>query len=544
MVKKIGLILIAILIASTCVYAQGNKRIPFFPNPQLGGLNTSVSPLILDAKNLTKADNVLYDQIGTRIKRGGMLYLNESSMAPTESSGSNTVMGIYDYRKLAADGAATRKLIAHADGKVYKMDDFDGTWDDISSGALPLTVDVPVDYAILRKADTTVDTLIMVNGQETPQTWNQSDTTISELSGTPSGVDFYPSVIEFHNSRLFVSGVPSYPYRVYYSAAYKHDDWNTVDDAGYVDIIDSFGSKVVGLKGGYFGYLLVFSEQSISRISGSSILDFSTNALFEIGAVSNASIVRAGNDIYWVSEKGIHSLSTTEKYGDILGAYISAPIQKDFNALNKSRLKYCCGQSWEELNYIIWSFSEGGQTTNNICFVYDYLGDRWSKWTGVNASSFAIVYNSSGTRELVAGDYDGFVQRLNRTDHSDNGIAYSFTIRTPHINLGDFILSKNFEELFMFMRPQGNSTLDVIYSIENQTSEMLEISQKGTSAVLGSFVLGIDKLGGGSLVPRSRSMKGTGKTIQLTIAQDGINEESEIYGFAIECTEADIDYSN
>ena len=537
--KKIYLFILLILISTGVCFAQGTQRKLFFPEPQLGGLNTSVSPLILDAKYLTRATNVLYDHIGSRQKRGGILYLNETSAAPLESSGSNTIMGMFDFKKISTTGVETRVLVCHSDGKIYKMDDFDGSWDSISLG--PFTVDIPVDYAVLRQAATTVDTLIMANGEETPQTWNQDSTGTSDLGDAPVA-GFYPAYIESHRSRLFAAGVPSYPYRVYYSAAYKYNDWTTVDDAGYLDVIDRLGSKVTGLHGGFFGYLIIFTEESAYQLAGSSITDFVLTPLFNIGTISNASVVQVGNDLYFVSSKGIHSLQTTDKYGDVEATYLSAPIQTDFNALNKNRLKYCCGEAFEELNYIIWSFTGTGQTYNNICFVYDYIGDRWSTWDGINASSLVVSYNNSGKRELLAGNYDGFVNRLNRITYADNGEAYTMTWSTPFLNFGDPILDKSFEELFMFIRPQGESTLDVISKIENQASESLEFSQQGTSAVLGSFVLGVDRLGAGALVPRSQSLTGQGKTLQLEVSQDDVNVSSEVYGFGVEFIPADVDY--
>lgn len=533
---------ILILFITTPAFAE-SKRQRFTFLPEFGGLNTSVSPLILDPKQLVTANNVIYDHVGSRKKRGGLLYLNESSMSPTESSGSNNVMGLFDFRKIDSTGNESRKLIAHSGGKVYKMDAFAGTFDEISSG--PLTVDIPVDYAVLRKVDTVIDTVIMVNGAELPQTWNQSADTVSNLTGYPTGIDFYPSAIEAHRSRLFATGVPSYPYRIYFSAEFKHDDWNTGDDAGYADIIDRFAGRITGLVGNYYDYLIVFTEYSIYKISGSSYANFAatpTPIQSGIGAVNNAGIVPFGNDIFFVSKKGIHSLATIEQYGDIRETYLSASIQADFNRLKPDRLKYCCGAVWPALNYIIWSFSDGASTENDICFVYDYIGKRWSKWTGINASSFIVAQTASGVEELVCGDNNGFVQRMNREDYTDNGSAYTMTWTTPYISFGDPVINKAFKHLFVFMKPQGTSDLSVSYRVGNLNSNELTFSQEGTSGTLGSFVLGTDTLGGGTLVPRGRRLKGDGKTIQLTFEQSTVHG-SEEYGFTIEAIPTQVDYS-
>ena len=528
-----------LLITSVCFADSIRKRAIFMP--PLEGLNTSVSPLILNPKSIISATNVLYDQVGSRKKRGGLLYLNETS--GTETSGSNTVMGIFDFKKIDSLGGETRKILTHLDGKIFKIDSFDGTLDNISNRQL--SIDKPADYAVLRKADTTTDSVIMVNGSEIPQVWDQDSTTVSDLTGGPTDIDFYPSCIETHNFRLWAAGVPSYPYRVFFSAGFKHDDWNTAEDAGYIDVIDSIGSRVTGLAGNYYSYIVVFLEESIHIISGSTYTDYAVSPIItNMGAVNNAGIVPFGNDIFFVSSKGIHSLSTTQKYGDILETYLSAPIQESFNSLNKNRLKYCYGAVYPEKNYLIWSFTDGGQNTNDTCFVYDYIGKRWSKWTGINASSFAVVNNNSNSLELVAGNYDGFINRMNRRDYNDNGQAYTMSFQTPYISFDDSIISKSFKEFFIFLNPQGSSNMTVSYTIDNEDSELLTFSQEGFSGTLDSFILDVDTLDSGTLVPLSNNLTGTGKTIQLTFEQGDVDVGCEVYGYGLEFLVSDINYSN
>jgi hypothetical protein len=541
--KKIILICLYIILCSSIVYAETKRQqFIFLPSAERSfqGLNTSISPLILDPMACTVATNVLYGQAGTRKKRGGITYLNETSLA--ESSGSNTVMGIFDFKSINSLGIETRKAVTHSDGKIFKMDTFDGTWDRISSG--PFTVDKQVDYAAFRQIDTTADTLIMTNGAEAPQTWQQSDTVTNNITGGPSGVDFYPSVIETHKYRLWAAGVPSYPYRVFFSAAYKWNDWYTASDAGYVDIIDPQGGKIIALVGNYYDYLVVFTEYSVGVITGSSYSDFAYKPLITgIGAINQASIIPYGNDIFFVSQKGIHSIATTEKYGDIRETYLSAAIQDDFDDLNKNKLSMCCGSVYPELNYFIWSFTSGGSQTNNICFVYDYIGNRWSKWTNINASCFGIIKDTTKKDILCAGNYDGFVNKLNQSAFSDNGTAITMTVTTPYINFGDPLINKGFKQLFVFLEPQGTNNLTARYTIENLPSNSLTISQAGESAVFGSFIIGTDRFGSGSLIPRTKTLVGSGKTIQITFIQDTLNVGCTIYGFGIQLIPEQIDYS-
>lgn len=524
------------------------KSVTFFP--PFEGLNTSVSPLILNAKALVTATNVLYDHVGVRKKRGGLLFLSESSLyeesSGSESSGPQTVTGMFDFRKIATTGAETRTLVVNANDKTYKMDELDGSFDDISSEDYAFNSDNLIDYAVLRKANTTTDTLIIVNGEDVPHIWDQDSTTTTRLTGTPTGVDFYPSCIESHKNRLWAAGVPSRPYRVYYSVEGKHDDWNS-SGSGYIDIVDSRGNKVTGLAGNYYDFLVTFTEGSIFTISGSSSDDFAASPLIQgVGAINNNSIVPFANDIFFVSNKGIHSLVTTEQYGDIKETYLSAPIQIDFNrSLRASNLHKTVAAVWPQLNYLIFSVPSGGATTNDTAYVYDYIGKRWSTWTGINASSFVIAKNSSGNEELLAGNYDGFVNRLNRSNRNDNSEAYTMRWKTPHLYLTDPpSRDKVFKKLILYLKPQGVSDLTVYYRVGNRDRQTLTFSQAGSGGTLGSFVLGTDSLGGGALIPRSKNLTGTGKSIQLTFEQGDVDIGSEVYGYTVEFTYSQTDYSN
>jgi len=539
MISKNYLIFYSILIFfCLCSLAQA-EIIPYLPSPQLGGLNTSDSPLILDPRYLITANNVLYDHIGSRLKRGGMIHLNESSL--TESSGSNSVMGVFEFSQISQAGAETNKLLCHADGKIYKIDNFDGVMDEISSG--PLTIDKQAGYAVLRQVNTTVDTVVMVNGAEIPKTWNQSESCVNDLAGYPSGVAFYPSFIVAHKNRLFAGGVPGYPYRLYYSAAYKYNDWNTASDAGYMDIIDIFGSKLTGAAS-FMGYLVIFTENSVHYLSGSTITDFVlTPFLTGIGAVNQASIINKGNDLYFPSRKGIHSLTATEKYGSLTETYLSSPIQAEFNSLRMDKLENMCGEIWAPKNYIIWSATQNGNSKNNICFVYDYLGNRWSTWTNINAASFGIGTDTEGNEVLLSGNYDGFINKMNRDDCNDNGAAIEMTWTTPYLSLGDPLISKSFNELFFYLKPQGNNNFTISYRVDNSSSETLTFSQAGEGGTFGTFLFDVDQFGGGTLLPRSQSLTGVGKTVQITCEQNDLNVGHESYGFAIEAIPTQVDYS-
>lgn len=85
-----------------------------------GGLNTGAGVLGLTDAEASDLDNIDFDIFGSALKRNGYVTLNINPL-------SGTSQGIYFYSSLY-----DRKLVTVNSGKILKMDNLDGTWDDIT----------------------------------------------------------------------------------------------------------------------------------------------------------------------------------------------------------------------------------------------------------------------------------------------------------------------------------------------------------------------------------------------------------------------------
>jgi len=92
-----------------------------------GGLNSTSGPLGLQENESTDLQNIDFDKFGSILQRNGYTALNTSAITNTPNSD-----GLYWYVYDDGTGTTIEKLINVTDGKLYKMDALDGTWDNVT----------------------------------------------------------------------------------------------------------------------------------------------------------------------------------------------------------------------------------------------------------------------------------------------------------------------------------------------------------------------------------------------------------------------------
>ena len=148
--------------------------------------------------------------------------------------------------------------------------------------------------------------------------------------------------------RLWLSGDPSNPKRVYYSGDRNPRLWivpeTGVDysledmlNAGYFDLPSNSNESISLLNGKFFGMLVAASESTVHGITGSSPSDFSRRVVSsDIGAVGSSCGTGAMNDFLLLNNNGITSVMTTDKFGDIITERKTHPISLIFDPHNIS----------------------------------------------------------------------------------------------------------------------------------------------------------------------------------------------------------------
>ena len=516
---------------------MATRNLAYIVHPALGGLDTTKAATLLEPDQLTIADNVEYFTSGARKKRLGTARYNASAI-----SGTPTVTAVADFWRHGTGIGPTQKFVACAGTSIWK-DDNDGVWDEIQTlwgtATSRTHITIAQGYAVFSNSNNDI-----------PQRWDQ--TTLAAL--TAGTIRFEACV--YHLRRLFPIGEQTAhsgttnPSRSRYCAASDITDF-TGGDTGELIFDDDDGDRLVGVSQPFHGRLYFFkgpTRGSVHELTGTTAATFARNKVFT-GApcVTHAGIITTPNDVFWASRYGFHSLRATQKYGDTEETFISRPIQSLFNALSLNRLSQIVGFYHPTRNIVGWNCADAGQVQNNLCFIYNYLLDRWAVWdfTGLNQASCAVMLDPAGTGlgqpRLYFGGYDGFVYEGDQTTQTDaNGSAYTARIRTPvHARFSDELTElheKSFYSVTTMFKPKGNYSASLDVNIDGRTSSTT-IALAGGGIGLGTFTLGsstLGVLGGGSPFQYAESIiNDRGRSIQVQWSQSGANQDMEIYGHAI-----------
>lgn len=366
-----------------------------------GGWATEFGPSVatppqgnaLSIPYLLNADNVIYELDGGPHKVGGANKLNSSQI--TEGGNAVPFQGLTDVWFQGTGGNETQKRFAYAGTQLLK-EDVDGVWDVLTTGITP---DKEPCFSIFN------DNVFWASDghTDTPQRWDGSAGTTSNVGGTPPTFSFMAS----HKNRMWAAGVASNPSRLYYSASLDANDWVGVT-AGSIDIDPSDGDRITGIRS-HKNELLVFKgphRQSIHRITGSSPTGADAFArvpfITGVSSVNHNGIFLVNDDLVFASPRGIHSLAATAAYGDYVEAFLARPILSYYqDGLNHTVLYQNWGVNYLARGLAIWTFAKSGGTSKNIYLAYDYRFQpgRWMTWSKdsphVQANCLAVLETSS-----------------------------------------------------------------------------------------------------------------------------------------------------
>lgn len=397
-----------------------------------GGFQSDLPTQTRDLKYWLKAENILWEISGMAHKCGGASKINSSAV----DSGAD-IVGMFDFWRAGTAGTFSQKfVIVTGTGKVLK-EDMDGTYDDITGAASISANTVPV-FCQARDLLT-----IFTSSNDTPLKWNQTGN-VASLGGTPP----VGRGMVFHVNRGWIWGVNANPSRLYYSSSTDIEDWSG-GDTGSIDIDPEDGDRIVGAVS-FKQVLIVFkgpNKGSIHQISGTSPTGtdgFARKVLVRgIPLQTHNSIVPVGDDVLFMSDRGIHSLTTTLQFGNFVQADLTRYLKNYWHhSLNLTQLQKVWGVDYTEANCVLWSAPSSGSTDNDTVFGLSYIKlqeEGWKPFTWTRGGLSAAIRISPTTkrRQLVFGTTDGFTAIQDTADRSIYGTtAYVMRLQSPEIIIG------------------------------------------------------------------------------------------------------------
>ena len=174
------------------------------------------------------------------------------------------------------------------------------------------------------------DKIMLVDGASVPAIFD--GTTFTALNAAPSDVVSAIHTINFKNTLFFAKGSA-----ITFTAVYTDTDFSAANGAGTINV----GADITGLSV-FRETLFIFTNESIFRISGSTIADFKLDPVTrDIGCIEGDSIQEIGSDVMFLGPDGLRLLSATERIGDFNFSNASKVIQSEFTNFVSTSTNFC-----------------------------------------------------------------------------------------------------------------------------------------------------------------------------------------------------------
>ena len=199
---------------------------------------------------------------------------------------------------------------------------------------------------------------------------------VFEINNNPKG-----RIMEFFLRRLFVSGIPSEPAKVYYSDLLNPTDFSGGDAGAFV--VGEGGDEITSLKvftSPTSGEVVLFVFKKSSRIY---MVTFDSAGLLTIkearrntGAVNHQSTLMVENDLMYIDEgNNIVNIGYKENIqNDLRTESTSVGIDRTTNAIN---FQEACGVYWKKRRMVFMTGKTFGSDNNDTTLVYFYDYNSW-----------------------------------------------------------------------------------------------------------------------------------------------------------------------
>lgn len=327
-----------------------------------------------------------------------------------------------------------------------------------------------------------IDVLYIADAEGNLFSWD--GTTLTDLghsTGTPGDPPEKGAFLIQQQGRLWLAGFPDAPDTLWVSYILDGTMWNS--DFGNIRVGSGDGDPITGICGWDQNRIAVFKRNSIYIVAADpattttvdlahSLANASITKLSDtIGCVSNRSIARVGNDIWFLSDDGVFSLGSVLAVDqkEIKQAN-SFPVNNIIDRINWDVAETSAGFCWQNRYFIALPLDEETLPSNTL--VFNTKRPSWNGlWTGWAPTCFALS-KRSGNERMVFGRPDGYVwqwleyvRKENETevDYQDSGAFYPTSILTRAHIFNDAVCPKSLLNCTVeFFESHANATVAVI----------------------------------------------------------------------------------
>lgn len=295
---------------------------------------------------------------------------------------------------------------------------------------------------------------VVVDGVNAPAYFDHSAKTMAYVSSPPSDVTGAQRVRVFKNHVFFAKGT-----KLSFTAPYAETDFTAASGAGVINIGDTISGLIV-----FREQLIVFCNNAIYRITGSSISDFVLAPItLNTGCLHGDSVQEVGGDIMYLGPDGVRYLSATERMEDFGLSRASSKIQHEVLVTLGSGTRYSSITVASKNQYRLYAYTSNVIRENSEGFIGVKFSDQtsenisWSVSKGVKVYDASKFQDSNGEYLLFCSDTD-YIYRL-ESGNSFDGEDIEAIFETPYIPISDPKKRKTIYKHTLYAKPQGQMDL-------------------------------------------------------------------------------------
>ena len=343
-----------------------------------------------------------------------------------------------------------------------------------------------------------------------------------------------------HDNHLVVSGDPSTPNTIYYSATGDIDSFSGTG-SGSITLED----KVVGLKS-FRNELFIFCQNSIFKLQN--ISDSSTIAVVpvtkNVGCVDGQTIQEIAGDLIFLAPDGFRTVAGTARIGDVELGTISQAIQPIINEiLNTTGLQFSSVVIRDKSQYRMFYSADTESTAGSkgIIGTLRPQGFEWSETLGIQAPAITSGFNSSGVEKFYHGDRDGYIYNHD-TGNAFNPAGTATNIeaeyQSPDFDYGDLGTLKTLDYAKIAFTPEGDAqpTLRVRFdydSLDTPQPADIVLTEIPEPAIFGVASFNSQKFGASEQPLVRQSLTGSGHSNFFKIFSADTNAPYAINGLYV-----------
>ena len=505
-----------------------------FDTAAIPNVTADVDGAVTASTTLTVDNKVGTLSVGMVVNGTGIAGVVKISAITSQTSGAATVT--LDTAQTIADGTSITfnkiiRGIVRYDGKVFACEDNDvyfstgSGWTKITDNATynssGVTVGGTGKVRFLKYDFDGTEKFILVDSTGKPYRFD--GTTFEQLSSLSSDTSGSSFAVKFKDHLVFANDK-----KLIFTAPFEDDDDSIANGGLLINVTDTITGLIV-----FREQLVIFSENSINIIRGSSVGDFVKQPVSrDLGCIAADTIQEIGGDIIFLGPDGLRLFSATDRIGDFSLASVSKPIQTEtLDLISTSPDGFNSTVIREKSQYRIFGYNEAYQDDAAKAIAGTQLEDgiKWNDMRGINAFCTFSEYDGSLER-IYFGNINGYVYQMEsgNTFDGENIIA---TFATPFFPLEDSEVRKTIYKGTTYLDVNGDFDLEFSMKFDFDQPDSVQpdsvlSSDSSVSVTYGTGIYGTSIFGNKQKAIYEVQTIGSGFTVSMLYETTGENTDA------------------